>query len=838
MSNKVLLFFILYSLHLAAQNPIDLQFKLIDTDTKSGIELATIYIPESKHYCETNSKGECTLSFIPQKWNSFSFQRLGYEKKQIKLTLEELLSKSLIEIELKAKIEEEVIIKESKEDQSQGIREKAEQFQLLPTISGNIESVLPSIALGVRASAGGELSSQYSVRGGNYDENLVFVNDFEIFRPQLIRNGQQEGLSFPNSDLIRDLIFSSGAFDSKYGDKMSSVLDIKYKIPQQYRGSFQLSALGASAHLEGAMSGKRNLQIKKFKYLIGARYKTNQYLLNSLDVQGEYSPSFIDIQSYLSYDITPSLQLGWIGNWNKSIFKFIPESSTVGKGSVFFTLKLNTYYEGEEKDYFDQQMTGLSLSYYPQRKINPYYFKLLSSIHSGFEAEQFDILGYYRLVEVEAGDKQDDPEKEVRLWGEGTQHTYTRNYLKSAIATQDFRFGIDLNQGNRWKHFIQAGLSYRNEQFDDAINEWERIDSAGFSLPHGSGQVLLNYVLKSKNQIKNQKLVFWAQDAMQTSLNSKLKLKWTWGFRSHFSTLNNELYIGPRTRIEFIPLQSYRNQIFYLSTGIYSQMPFYREMRDLNGQIHPEQLSQKSYHIVAGTKMDFKWQKVSNSAFRWISEVYYKKIWDGVSYDLDNVRIRYSGLNDINAFVIGWDNRVNGEFVKGAESWVNLSILRSFEQIEGIQHKRHSSDSLVSYQSVNYVPRPTDQLISLGIFFQDYLHRNENFKMHFNTTIATGLPYGFKGENREYRNEYRHKPYHRIDIGFSYKLWSKELLEQKPKHLLRFAQSSWLSLEVYNLLKIKNEASVSWVKSVYNYQFAIPNYLSSRRINLKFRIDF
>ena len=275
---------------------------------------------------------------------------------------------------------------------------------------------------------------------------------------------------------------------------------------------------------------------------------------------------------------------------------------------------------------------------------------------------------------------------------------------------------------------------------------------------------------------------------MQTSLNSKLKLKWTWGFRSHFSTLNNELYIGPRTRIEFIPLQSYRNQIFYLSTGIYSQMPFYREMRDLNGQIHPEQLSQKSYHIVAGTKMDFKWQKVSNSAFRWISEVYYKKIWDGVSYDLDNVRIRYSGLNDINAFVIGWDNRVNGEFVKGAESWVNLSILRSFEQIEGIQHKRHSSDSLVSYQSVNYVPRPTDQLISLGIFFQDYLHRNENFKMHFNTTIATGLPYGFKGENREYRNEYRHKPYHRIDIGFSYKLWSKELLEQKPKHLLKQKQ--------------------------------------------------
>lgn len=835
---KHLIFFIAAVTNiLNAQSNITITGRIIDESNKNPLDLTTVYVPETKYYAESNTDGAFRLELPFKDVYLIKISRLGYEKKEQILRIAPEQTNYQINIALKQIINQEVVIKESVINGNSNIREKVKSFELLPTVSGNIESVLPSIALGVRSSAGGELSSQYSVRGGSYDENLVFINDFEIYRPQLIRNGQQEGLSFPNADLIRELNFSSGGFEAKYGDKQSSVLDIKYKIPDSIHASIAASALGFTSHIEGSNQLRKNTK-NKLRYLIGARYKTSKYLLNSLDVKGEYQPVFFDLQSFVTYDINSKLQLAWISNWNRSQFNLIPESSSVAKGSAFLTLKLNTYFEGSEVDAFDQKMSGISLTYFPYRKHNPYFIKYISSVNKASEAEQFDILGYYRLTEIETGGKDQDG-KEVKLWGEGSQHLYARNYLSSWIHQHELRSGIDFTprENSKIDHFMQYGISAKYENYNDRLNEWERIDSSGYSLPYDGQTLRLNNVYKSKNNILNDKYAAFIQDEIQWIASSNLVFKITPGIRFHYATLNGESILNPRIKIELQPQRRELNQHYWISGGLYYQPPIYREMRRLDGNINTDLLSQKSIHAVIGLKRDFHWKKIAPTPFRWISELYYKNLWDVVSYELDNVRIRYAGDNNSTAYAIGWDNRINGEFASGAESWVNLSILRTREKLNNVQHLQRVRNAAES-KSITDVPRPTDQFFALGLFFQDYLPNNKNCKMHMNTTIASGLPYGFKGDNIIYRNAYRFKPYHRVDIGFSYQLWDNKLKVDKPRHFLRFAKSAWISAEVFNLLKIKNEASVSWIKSVYNYQFAIPNYLSSRRINLKIRVDF
>ncbi|HUN15954.1 MAG TPA: carboxypeptidase-like regulatory domain-containing protein [Saprospiraceae bacterium] len=809
-----------------------IQGEVKDQSTGEKLEFVTVYIANTKYFAETNQQGRFEMKIPFQNTVTLNFSKLGYEKSKKSIRFSIGINEYQVDHVLKALIQTDVVIKESSLNKGTEIREQAKSFELLPTVSGNIESVLPSIALGVRTSAGGELSSQYSVRGGSYDENLVFVNDFEIYRPQLIRNGQQEGLSFPNADLIRELSFSSGGFESKFGDKQASVLDIKYKVPDSLRASVVASFLGLSSHVEGSTRLFKN----KLRYLIGARYKSNSYLLSSLDVKGEYQPQFFDLQSYVSYDLSPALQLAWISNWNKSKFSLIPEESSVAKGSAFLLIRLNTFFEGKEIDEFDQKMTGLSLTYFPKNKKNPYYFKLISSVNKGIEAEQFDILGYYRLTEIETGGK-DDEGKAVKLWGEGTQHVFARNYLNSFIHQHEWRGGIDLSANEKLDQFIQGGIGVKVDKFDDKLNEWERIDSAGFSLPYDGKVLRLNNVYKGSVQVNNQKYFAWIQDEIQWIANSKWSMKFIPGIRANYTSLNDEAYINPRMKIEISPRKFNSSLLYWLSGGYYFQPPFYREMRRPDGSLNSNLRSQKSIHAVLGMKRDFMWRKVSETPFRWISEIYVKDLWDVVSYELENVRIRYAGENNANAYAIGWDNRINGEFASGAESWVNISFLRTRESLIGIQHKERVAGQSEG-KNIKDVSRPTDQLFSIGLFFQDYLPKNKNCKMHMNTVVATGLPYGFKGDNEVYRNEYRFKPYHRVDIGFSYLLWDRHMKGNKSRHPLRFTRSTWLSAEVFNLLKIRNEASVSWIKSVYNYQFAIPNYLSSRRINIKLRMDF
>ena len=812
--------------------------KVTDAETGKPIDFVTVYIEGTSNATETDAEGLYHLS-APANVDAFIiFSRLGYSEAKSFITKTKTGLTRNINAKMVPKTSElDILITESKIEDLGIIREEVEDLKYLPTVSGNFESVLPSIALGLSAGTGGELSSQYNVRGGNYDENLVYVNDFEIYRPQLIRSSQQEGLSFPNIDLIRDLSFSSGGFEAKYGDKLSSVLDINYKRPEEFKASVSGSFLGASAHIEGATQiGKSTYN--KFRYLIGARYKTTRYLLGSLDIDGEYLPNFTDFQTYLSYDINKNWQVGLLANYNQSVYNFTPISGEVADGFVDFALQLSTAYEGTEKDAFSNGMGGISLTYLPERVKNPIYMKFLASSYLSKEAETFDIIGHYFLSQIETNFGKDNAGEEIALLGQGTQHSFTRNLLFANVSNFQFKGGIELQKddGSGTNHFIEWSAKYQSEYIFDKINEWERLDSAGYSLPYNGTSIPLNFSFQTNNELLSNRFTAYVQDAY--SLYTALA-EWRFiaGVRFSYWDLNKEFFASPRAQILFKPTANKRDLTFKLSGGIYNQSPFYREMRRIDGSLNTDLKAQKSAHLVAGMSYDFFWRKVSSQKFRLISEIYYKNMWDIVSYEIDNVRIRYSGLNDSKAYAIGWDVRVNGEFVPGAESWINFSLLKTSENILDIQHlHRNIGDTIAT--EVNYVPRPTDQLFSVAMFFQDYLPSNENFKMNLNLGVSSGLAFGLKGNNKVYRNTYRFPVYQRVDIGFAYMLWDKSKLGKRPNHPLRLFQKSWLSLEVFNMLQIRNVASWTWIKAVNNRQFAIPNTLTSRRVNLKFKLEF
>lgn len=811
--------------------------------TNQPIEFVTVYIKETNKNVQTNAAGEYSLSIPVGKSVTLQTSLVGY--KEAKITIEPMRAgaQKRIDVTLVTSTSlQEVTVKESRIRDNGMIREDVKDFKLLPTTTGNLESVLPHIALGTNSGSGGELTSQYQVRGGNYDENLVYVNDFEIYRPQLIRAGQQEGLTFANPDLVRDLSFSSGGFEARYGDKMSSVLDIKYKRPDSTHFSVAGSLLGGSAHLEGSKKIGGTEGYRRFRYLVGARYKTTKYLLSSLPVKGEYTPNFADIQTYLTYDISRSWQIAAMGNYNSSVYNFYPQSSNVATGLINFTLGVRTAFEGQEHDVFKNGMGGVSLTYLPDRKKNPYFLKFLASRFQTSESEGIDIIGDYLIGEVETNLAKDNAGDIVSTLGTGTQHQFVRNNLYAAVTNLEHKGGYELQADSKnpsvsKTHFFQWSVKMQNEDISDKINEWERLDSALYSLPYRDTALLLKTVLKTKNAINSNRFTAYLQDTYTWRKDSVGEFQATFGVRGAYWGLNKEAFVTPRLQLAYKPLNWEKDVSFRLSGGLYYQPPFYRELRSPLGVVSQNTLAQKSAQVVAGMTYDFSIGKLRRIPFRFITEFYYKKLWDLITYDVDNVRIRYAGVNNATGYVMGWDMRINGEFVPGAESWINLSLLRARESITGIQHKERAVGEPEGH-TVADVPRPTDQLMTLSVFFQDYLPKNKNFKMHLNTTIGTGLPFGFPSNNEIYRNTYRLKPYHRVDLGFSVLLWDKDWAGRKPHHFLRFTKNTWLSLEVFNLMQVANEASKTWIKTIYNTQFAMPNYLSSRRLNLRVRMDF
>lgn len=832
---------LLLSSWMFAQNTATINGSVKD-ENQVAIEFVTVYIDSTSQATETAQNGRYSISIPAEKTVTLVFSRIGFKEARTEIAPMPARSSRQIDVTLVSSNSDiEVVVKESKIQDAGIVREGVEQIKLLPSTTGNLESALPHIALGTSGGTGGELSSQYNVRGGNYDENLVYVNDFEIYRPQLIRAGQQEGLTFPNIDLIRDLSFSSGGFAAKYGDKLSSVLDVKYKRPDSLRASISMSFLGGSAHVEGSLKiGKDSY--RKLRYLIGARYKTTKYLLGTLDVSGEYTPNFSDIQAYVTYDISRDLQIGIMGNINRSVYQLIPDERSTAQGLISFALELFSVFEGQEVDDFTTQMGGVSLTYIPDRDRNPYFLKLLASRFQSDENERIDIIGDYSLRQIESDLGSSNFGEVLAELGTGTQHQYIRNFLDIRLTNIEQKGGIELQLDPddpevTSSHFIQYSAKYQREEIDDWINEWERLDSAGYSLPYNDQSVEVFNVLKTRNQLNSNRFSGYIQETFTWRKESVAELQLTAGVRASYWDLNKETIIAPRGQLLYKPLGGEGDVSYRLAGGLYFQPPFYREMRGFDGVVNTNLRSQKSAHIVGGMTFDFYMGKRNPKKFRFITEAYYKSLWDMVPYEIENVRIRYYANNDGKGYVSGIDFRLNGEFVPGAESWINLSFLRAREQLDGVQHRAFEGNDLSS-SDVEAVPRPTDQFMTMSMFFQDYLRKNKNVKMHLNFSLGTGLPFGIPNNNIELRNAYRYAAYHRVDIGFSFSLWDEVRRAKRPGHWLNFTRSTWLSLEIFNLMQVQNQASNTWIKTILQQQYAIPNFLTSRRINLRMRMDF
>ena len=665
--------------------------------------------------------------------------------------------------------------------------------------SGAVETLIKTLP-GV--SSNNELSSQYTVRGGNFDENMVYVNDIEVYRPMLIRAGQQEGMSFINSDMVSTIEFSAGGFDAKYDDKMSSVLDIKYRKPNDFSGSATASLLGASAHIEDvALKGK-------LTHITGIRYKTNRYLLGSLDEQGEYDPHFVDFQTYITYQISNQFDISVLGNIAQNKYKFVPETRQTSFGTWDAPLNTTIYFDGQEMDDFQTYLGALSANYHPNINLN---LKFIASAYYAIEKETYDILGDYYLNELERNMSSEEFGDSVLNLGVGSFIEHARNYLNSTVYSLSHRGAY-----NSENHLVNWGVKYQHEAIDSKINEWIYRDSTGYSIPYSDSEVLLYYTLNSKNSISSNRFTGFIQDTWSVPIK-KGDLYITGGGRFNYWDFNNEILLSPRASLSYYP--EWKNKIsFRLAGGIYYQSAFFKELLKADGTLNYNNRAQRSYQVVAGSDLIFNaWDR----PFRFTTEAYYKYMNRLIPYQVNNVRIRYLPEQESIGYATGIDMKINGEFVSGVQSWASLSFLSTKEDVFMDGH--------------GYIPRPTDQWMNFSLFFQDYLPGNPSYKFQLSGFYGAGLPTGPPNGER-YQATFRMPPYRRIDLGFSKVLISEA--KRVNRDFLRNITDLWISLEVFNLLDTNNTISYYWVSSNYGDQFAVPNYLTGRKINLKLTVRF
>jgi len=749
----------------------------------------------------TNRRGEYLLRIPARRDITIVYSSIGYTtvEKTVNAGNEERIS---LNITLEASNLEigEVQVTEQRRNGGGLVRIDPKLANSLPTSgSGAIEALIKTLP-GV--SSNNELSSQYSVRGGNFDENLVYVNDIEIYRPFLIRAGQQEGMSFINSDMVSSVEFSAGGFSAKYGDKMSSVLDIKYRRPTEFRGSASASLLGANAHVEDlAFKGK-------LSHITGIRYKTNRYLLGTLDEKGEYNPNFVDLQTHITWQASGKFDLSFLGNFALNQYQFIPQTRETSFGTWDIPLNTTIYFQGNEIDKFLTRLGALSANYHPGNNLN---LKFILSAYTASEAETYDIMGQYYLNQLERNMSSEEFGDSILNLGVGTFLNHARNYLEARVISFSHRGAY-----NSDRHLINWGVQVQNEWIDNKINEWIYRDSTGYSLPYSDTQVLLWYTMNSKSQMNTNRATGFVQDTWQVPVKVG-DLYITGGVRMHYWDFNNELVISPRASINYFP-DWQENISFRLAAGMYHQPAFFKELINRRGDINYNNRSQKSVQVLFGTDYIFTaWDR----QFRFTSEAYYKHMTRLVPYQIDNVRIRYISDQESKGYATGLDMKVNGEFVSGVQSWASLSVMKTQEDIIG--------------DNYGYIPRPTDQRFNFSLFFQDYLPGNPTWKMHMSAFYGSRLPTG-PPKSERWQDTFRMPPYRRVDMGISKVLLS----ESTPHHnkYLSHIKDLSLSLEIFNLLNINNTVSYFWVTSNWGDMFAVPNYLTSRKINLKLSVSF
>ena len=708
----------------------------------------------------------------------------------------------------------EVFVSSRNKKRVQGIATvDAATIKKIPGANAGIENILKTLP-GVNSN--NELSTQYAVRGGNYDENLVYVNEVEVYRPFLIRSGQQEGLSFTNTDLVQNVDFSAGGFQAKFGDKLSSVLDITYRKPTQFGASLEASLLGGSISVDAVSKNK------KWSAVTGVRYRNNSLLVNSQDTQTNYTPTFADIQTNINYDISSKWQVSFLGNISQNKYLYQPLTRETKFGTIDQPMSLAVYYEGKERDQYDTYFGALKTTY----KVSPSLtLKFIGSLFHTIEEEHFDILAQYRLGNIgEDGSTQVDFTR-----GIGSQLNHARNDLDALIANAEIK-GF-----KEWKNDSQLefGLKYTRESIRDRVVEWEMIDSAGFSinppiaiLPKNNqpyepytGPLLPYQNVRATNFNTINRFSGYAQYNKKSELGSSqiwynLGARFqSWDVSGAAVEGKNQIVFSPRAQFAIKPDWD-MDMVFRLSGGLYHQPPFYRELRDLNGVVNPTVKAQESVHIVLSNDYNFK---MWNRPFKWVTELYYKSLSDVNVYSIDNVRIRYIANNNATAYAQGLDFRLNGEFVPGTESWISFGYLKTEE----------------NYENKGYIARPTDQRLKFAMLFQDYMPNIPSVKLYLNLVYNTGLPGGSPAYSDPYLYQNRLNDYRRADVGFAKVFVDNSTKVAKAKWLKNFKELS-VGLEIFNLFNNQNAITNTWVRDVYSKnQYAIPNYMTSRVFNIK-----
>jgi hypothetical protein len=793
------LLFFLASAHLAGQNRIRITGYVRDADG-NPVELATVLRKHTLEGAVTDARGFYSLSTAPADSLTLVYSCLGYNRAERIIPSASGDMRLNVQMNLLALSLGEVSITASRTQVGTMETLDAGRVKLIPDpAGGSIESLVVTYAGVSQAS---ELSSQYSVRGGSYDENIVYVNGLEVFRPLLIRSGEQEGLSFVNPDLTESVQFAAGGFEARYGDKMSSVLDITYKKPQSLEGSASASLLGAGAYV-GSAAGA-------FTQVTGIRYKTSRSLLNSLDTEAEYDPIFVDFQTYMTLRLSPRWEVNFLGNAATNLFRFIPRSRETSFGTSEKVLKTTVNFSGREQDRFQTYFGAFTLKFRPNEYTEAGF---QASVFSSREEETYDLSGAYWVGESEDGAPSSPSPLET-----GRYREHARNRLSAGVANAALYGSLHTRANTlRW------GATAQLERITDRISEWEQRDSAGYSLPHREDGVYVISNLYADNRLESARFSAYLQDVFKFRSRRGL-FTLTAGLRGSYWTYNSEFIFSPRASLGFIPNFN-QNLTFRLASGIYYQPPFYKELLRITdsgdgnrrAELNKDLKSQRSIHLILGGDYAFR---VMNRNFKLTAEMYYKKLDNLNPYTVDNVKIRYYADNCATGYAAGVDLKLSGEMVPGTDSWLSLSLMKAQQTI----------------RNQITAPLPNNPGYNISLFFQDYFPRYERVKLNLRGILSGRLPVAIPHRGYE-DGYYRTSPYRRVDIGMSYRLagGTDAIMDKAP---LRRLKNIWIGLDVFNLLDISNISSYLWISDVYGRQFAVPNYLTGRRLNLRLIVDF
>ncbi len=763
----------------------------VSDENNNPLELATVAVVKQGRVAFTNLKGEFSMQLNSADSVEVRFSMVGYQTKTRVLRKPKGQQTLIIQMTSDNELDELLVLQRKRQTgQSQELDTK--DMKNTPSVSGNAVEELIQSQAGV--STHNELSSQYNVRGGSFDENSVYINNVEVYRPFLVRSGQQEGLSVINPDMVESISFSTGGFEAKYGDKMSSALDITYKKPQKFEASASASLLGGSGFV--------GFSTKKVSWSNGIRYKTNRYLLGSLETKGEYTPNFLDYQTYLSFHPNSRWTIDFIGNISENHYNFTPKDRETKFGTMENVKSFRVYFDGKEKDIFRTYFGMINISRHITDKTT---ISLIASSFYTKEQESFDIQGQYWLTQTETSQNL----------GVGTYMDHARNYLEANVET----IKAALRNKTR-KHDFQMGLTYKFEKITENSREYEMRDSAGYTMPHTGKDLYMIYSLNARNSLKANRFEAYLQDTYKFS-NSDETTFYTLNYGVRFShwNFNRESLVSPRASLSIVP--AFNNDVtFRFATGIYYQAPFFKELRDtstidgitfatLNNKIK----SQRSIHFIAALDYRFKMRQQN---FKFSAEAYYKAMSDLVPYSVNNVKVVYYGKNEASGHAMGIDLKLYGEFVPGTDSWVSISLMNT-------KMKLHGKD----------IPMPTDQRFALNLFFTDYFPNTERWKMSLKLAYADGLP--FSAPHRGIESfDFRAPAYKRADIGMSFRAYDND----KRTHKKSPFRNIWLGVDCLNLFGINNVNSYYWITDVTNQQFAVPNYLTGRQINGRLLLEF